>query len=144
MAVTYNIEHLTERAFIAALQASSDLSAATVQRWGDLTSEPSYPCVLVHAENQEAGRDSTGYMDTIAVTVSAQTNRRLDTSASQCNQLAAACRDVIRTGATLVTTLNQTAGITFLGVRPEPGGMSDDVGDVHRVDISLDAMARLG
>ena len=142
-AVTYNIEHLTERAFVAALSAASNLSAATVRRWGDQSSQTSYPCVLVHAENGENSRDSAGYWDTVNIALSAQTERRLDTSGSQCNQLAAACRDVIRSGATLLTTLNTTAGITVWGVRPETGGMTNETGDVHRVDLSLDAIVTM-
>jgi len=144
MATTYNIEHLTERAFIAALSVSSALSAATIRRWGDQSSATGYPCILVHAENQETGRDAVGYADTVGITISAQTDRRVDTSASTCNNLAAGCRDVVRTGATFVATLNATDGITFLGVRPETGGTTDETGDVHRVDLQLDAMVRMG
>ena len=125
MATISTIEDKAEAAWVAALSASSDISA-TVVRFGQSSSSAAFPCVVVDAANvlNPAEFQNIG-VDVILVELQAITYKDDDPDAAVVLDLIGAVRDVFRDNS-ILATLSGVSNFTVLGIEQE--------GDVVRID----------
>tara|TARA_R110002096_G_scaffold360482_1_gene553387 strand:- start:479 stop:928 length:450 start_codon:yes stop_codon:yes gene_type:complete len=135
MAIVSEVERNCETAWIAALQAHTDLTdieGMTVVRSGDADTDADYPVVVVQASSAFTPAEFQNIgVDRITVDISARTFKHDDPSRTTVDQAIGAVRDLFR-DETIETNLSgQVVNFTVKGIEEsEPAVLIDDP-DVH-------------
>lgn len=125
MATISTIEDKAEAAWVAALEASADITADVV-RFGQAAAAAVWPCVVVDAGSVENPAEFANIgVDVIRVELQAQTYKDDDPSAAVVLELIGAVRDVFRDDS-ILSTLSGISNFTVKGIEQD--------GDVVRLD----------